>query len=340
VATQFETAILEEANEAAWDALVAAAPCGTVFQSTRWLRIVARAFGRTPRVIGVFRNGTLVGGCPVYERRLLGFLVSDPPLLAGYAGPVLHLPDILRTGRVGSEAEQTLAALEQALRARYASVRIVAPPGLTDARPFLWAGWAVVPRYTYRLALRPREALIGDFEQGARRRARRGEAAGWRAVHVSKLDGSENTYASAYRRHGAGPPVPQSILRALLPELLKAGLARASELLDPTGRAHAFEVHALDERAAYALLSGTDEPALRDGGAVLLKLEAMHDVGQRVSEFDFLGANTPSIATFKRAFGGTLTPYWEASRTTAAAVTLLGARRLLARATRPLRRSG
>src|SRR5262245_17745681 len=78
VATRLECAFLEGDALATWDALVDRVPNGTIFHSRRWTEIIAGAFARRARVLGVFRNGVLIAGTPLYERRTTGLVIANP----------------------------------------------------------------------------------------------------------------------------------------------------------------------------------------------------------------------------------------------------------------------
>ncbi len=339
MATQFEAWFLAGSEHEAWDAFVLRARCGTIFQQSAWVRLIAEVFGRRPRILGVRRNGLLVGGCPLYERRVLGLPFADPPVLAGYTSVLVDLPESQRAGRLTSETEQILAALEAALHREFAHVRLVNDPELLDARPFLWSGWAVTPRFTYRLPPVPPDARLQQFEHNVRKKIRKAQEAGFTVHQVDGIDEVLATYAQAYRRHGTAPPVPQAILRAVVERVLAAGLGRAYVVRDAGGTSHGFQLLLLDRAHAYALFAGADPECLREGGFSLLLSHLLDDLSATCHVFDFMGANTPPIAAFKRSFGGTLVAYWETSRATLPARALLAARSLAARARAVIGRS-
>ena len=61
-----------------------------------------------------------------------------------------------------------------------------------------------------------------------------------------------------------------------------------------------------DDRAAYAWLVGSP----RGTAATRLFDDALARARAHAQTFDFFGANTPSLALFKKAFGGALTPFY------------------------------
>lgn len=332
MATEIEARFLAEAERETWDAFVARAHAGTIFHQSAWVRLIAETFGRRPRVLGVHRNGVLIAGCALYERRVLGLRFADPPVLAGYSGVLVDLPESQRAGRLTSETEQILTALEAALHREFAHVRLINDRALLDARPFLWSGWTVTPRFTYLLPAVPSEERLQQFEHNVRKKIRKAQEAGLTVHQVDGIDEVLATYALAYRRHGSAPPVPQAVLRAVVEGALAARLGRAYVVRDAGGTSHGFQLLLFDRAHAYALFAGADPECLRDGGFSLLLARVLDELSASGHAFDFMGANTPPIAAFKRSFGGALVPYWEASRTTFPARALLAARSIAARA--------
>lgn len=331
MATKIEVAFLEEGHLGAWDALVERAPGGTLFHRSAWVRLLAEPFGRRARVLGVFRNGALVGGCPVYERRRLGLMLAKPPVLAGYAGALVDLPEYRRSGRATSESEQVLEALEKELRRCYDAVRLVNDPGFQDARPFQWGGWRATPRYTYRISGVPPGSILDTFEHNVRKKIRKAEEGGLSVHRVEVLDEVLGCYAASYQRHGTRPPVPQAVLKTVAEGVLAAGLGRAHVVRGPVGGSYAFQIDLEDDRTSYAWVAGSDPSHLTEGSFPLLIRHVVARVLESGRAFDFLGANTRSIAGFKRAFGGQLVPYVEVEYAGLPARFLLAARRLARR---------
>ena len=57
-----------------WDLLVEKAQPGTLFHTSQWLEICRDVLSRDLRIYGCFRNGELVGGCPLFVKNLKGIL--------------------------------------------------------------------------------------------------------------------------------------------------------------------------------------------------------------------------------------------------------------------------
>jgi len=112
----------------------------------------------------------------------------------------------------------------------------------------------------------------------------------------------------SYRRHDREPPAPPSRLYPLVESLIEHGLVRLWTATphrgeDPEG---VIGIAHDGRTAGYWLGGSVPGPAMTVLlGTVLTQLQK-----EGYALFDFVGANTPSIAVFKRQFGGDLTTYY------------------------------
>jgi len=314
VADRFETAFLEEDAFAEWDRLVERSPEGTVFQTARWFRILGDALEKEWRVLGCFKNGNLVGGCAGLLSRRAGLELWLPPMLTGYAGPVLGEPDQKRLCERNDETLRRGAAIEEALRRRFALAWMVHHPAAPDLRPYVWSGWEMIPRYTFLLRSAPAEKMRGALKHSLRKQIKKAERAGLRARPLEDLSGVAGLYAASYRRHGEPPPVSPEAIARWFARLSGEGAARAWAAEGEDGAPHAFLIAILDGDRAYHWVAGSDTDRIKEGGMPFLLWKTTEELAGVVSSIDMMGANTPTIAGFKTGFGGELVPYWETKR--------------------------
>ena len=114
-----------------------------------------------------------------------------------------------------------------------------------------------------------------------------------------------------YARSGTALDVDAAAARRLVQRLLATDAARAFGVRDSQGVALSAVVVAQDGRTAYYWIAGS-----RPGPGMTVLLAGLLPLLQRegFDTFDFVGANVPSIAEFKRRFGPQLTPYVFAQR--------------------------
>ena len=194
-----------------------------------------------------------------------------------------------------------LEALLGALEPRYR--RLLLLVSLQDPRPAQWRGWDVRPLFTYRLSPK---AAVATWSAATRRTYKKFAPA--YSVKESADSASEivSWCRQSYARQGRRLPAEPEALTGLVNRLRAAGCVR----LFTASRGGELEgglavLH--DGRTAHYWIAGSQPgPAMTVLVATVLRDLAASEVGT----FDFVGANTPSIAEFKRHFGPRLTPYY------------------------------
>lgn len=256
----------------------------------------ANAFGLTPRVMTVESDGGIAAAMPILGKRRGPFHAAALPPLAPAWRPLLAAPlseaathrrssplDQLLRSLIGSVDQATLALAED------------------DLRPYMWAGWTATPRSTYRLDLR------GDLAAGyssATRRTVRKDAASFEITDDALAADAVRLMLASYRRQGADLGLDEAAVVQLAETFTDAGLARTFVAREG-GEVRAAIVAAHDDRTAYYWIAGSVP-----GAAMTVLLDhALRQLAESgIETFDFCGANTPSIAEFKRRFGPSLAP--------------------------------
>lgn len=267
-----------------------------VFTSLRYAEAAGNVFGLTPQICfheedaallvhlkggGAFRR-IVVPPCTQYSALLL-----PTPLHAH----LIH--------RQQSPLDQLLDYAEQTSR----RADLLVP--LADPRTAQWRGWQVRPLFTYLIDL---PTSTENWSSGARRT--------WRSK-VSEYDIREDLAsaqqvidlcAKSYKRHGRSLPAQPAALEALTKAMgewarvfvaLRGNTPEAGLILLHDGHTAHYWIAGSLPGPAMTVLIGEVLPILsRDG----------------ITQFDFVGANTPSIAEFKRSFNPVLTQYYHLRR--------------------------
>lgn len=291
----------------AWAGLVGAAE-PSPFAPLAYAEAAAAAFGLRARAFGAEQDGALVGGVVAYEKRRGPYRLAVVPPLT----PVT--PFVLAEAPAAHDVHARatpLDALVAVLGRRFHAAAFRLPPALADARPFTWAGWRAEPRYTYAGPLRPAPERLAQAGGGVRKRVRRD--AGDFALHEDAGGAAalQRLEAEAYARQGAAPPVDPARQAAWLGALLASGAARLFVLRDAAGGAAGAQAVVTDGRAA-AFVSGASRP----GSAMTVMTHLVCDrlYADGVRGLDLVGANRPSGAEFKRAFGLPLVQQFRVTR--------------------------
>ena len=296
--------IVDVATGDEWDDFVRLSVGSMPFATSAWLDC-ARAAGGDPVIHGCFRRGELVGavsGLAVGRGR--GSRLVTPPLLphGGFLYRAVHsdTPARRESGR-----NSAAASLIQFLSSTYASSRLTHAPELTDIREFAWAGWDVQPRYTYRLDLGDRQRVWQGLERRTRAVIRKAEEADFLFKRLDDPQLLRRQYELVYSDR---PPVEAALVERLVAAAQEAGLTEMYVVEAANGQAASAVVFARGSDCVYAWVAGAD-PAFRDSGATsLLYWKFLEQTS--FGHFDFVGANIPGIALFKRGFGGELVTYY------------------------------
>ncbi len=287
-------------DDARYLALWTASPQRSPFSHPGAVEAYGAAFGLRVRVLGIpAEDGALVAAAPVFEKRRGPFVASALPPLCPVHTPLLAA----RPSDASVHARTTpLDALLAAFGSRYAQATFHLAATLPDVRPFPWAGWAVAPRSTYTLD------LCGDLEAGfstaVRRTLRRDAGAFDIAEGIAPVPDLARLVDAAYARSAARLGVRPATTTALVRALAVAGLARVVAAVRG-GVAEAVVAVASDGETAFYWIAGSvPGPAM----TVLLGALLPRLATEGVHRFDFCGANTPTIAEFKRRFGPVLAP--------------------------------
>jgi hypothetical protein len=204
-----------------------------------------------------------------------------------------------------------LTSLADHLSREYDSVAVHFPPAISDVRPFQWRRWETKPFYTYVLSIG--EGTISDaFSDGSRRLFDRHR--GQYETIRTDLDGTRDAVtlcARSYARHGRSFGLIESDVQAAADRLIDEGLAACFSAVDTeSGEADAAVILLLGSETAYYWVAGS-----KPGASMTVLVGEMGDrlAELGISRLDMIGANTPSIAEFKRRLGGTLVPYFRAT---------------------------
>ena len=292
----------------AWERLLAQSAQATAYADFRFAARVEEALGLPAFVAAVWEDDEVRAGALVFEKRRGPYRAAALPPLVQYVSPLLD--GELRETDVHHH-RSPLDALLGLVAAEFHQATFVLHPSLGDVRPFQWQGWQVDPAFTYRLDLQATDAVTSGWSSNPKRTLKK-EAGAFvcetgREWVPNALALVEASHARQEQPLGLAPDAA----RALAHGLAEDGLVR-SFVAHRGGIAEAGLLVLSDGRTAHYWLAGSAPgPAMTVLlGHVLARLQE-----EGVAYFDFVGANTPSIAEFKRRFGSDLVPYFRARHT-------------------------
>jgi len=255
------------------------------------------------RWVGVFEGGTVCAVAPFIVRSRRGIVRWRNPAPAPFGG-------LLTLAAQPSESlwRDCLAALAAEMPGLANGAELILAPGRIDARALCWAGWEAAPHYNYAHRIEGADALSRAAEDSVRRQARKAAAAGCVLKHgLAGLDAILAIWGETRARQGLPDYVPDATWRAI------AGLPGASVVWveSGSGRVEAGAIFAgAGERVSYLLGASRShgEGESGSGAPSLLHLEAarFHFEQRGAFTLDWCGANTASVAQFKKKFRPTL----------------------------------
>lgn len=292
---------------AAWDEFVRTATGRTVFSTSEWLECAQQAIGRPVRIYGCYHKGNLVAGVTGIERKQGPFRLYTTPDLCPHGG-FLYAPVASESpAKPESEHSSATKVLAAFLTRRYHSVQLAHAPAIVDMREFIWSDWEVQPRYTYYIPLDDPEAIWGRMERRVRTVIRKAENEGFGCRQGADTEQLRRLYELVYAGQPGRAPVAPEVVERFAAAAQQKGLTETHLVESTSGEAASIVVFAHGIDCVHAWVAGAD-PAFREGGATSLLYWKFLEQAN-ASRFDFVGANIPAIAFFKRGFGGELVAY-------------------------------
>lgn len=286
-----------------WVALSERSPLRSPFSEIPFLRAAAAAAeGLRTRIHFVEEDGQDVAGCALHWRRRGPYAEIVIPPFTAYSALLIGTP----AGESEVHARSTpFDRLLKSIEASYDVLRIHLPPGVDDVRSAIWSGWSDRPLYTYVRDLDPAADPAHGWSSGTARTFRKHRDA------YETIDPGSHACAAlcaeSYARGGRPSPLRHERLRRLIEDLsTEEALVRFGARHRTSGDVDASVAVLRQGRAAYYWVAGS-----RPGPAMTVLVgDMLYALASRgVEHFDFLGANTPSIAEFKRRFGCRLVRY-------------------------------
>jgi hypothetical protein len=316
VAAEFVTRFLEEEDYPRWTTLLAAAPGGGPYSRPDYVQALCRATGGRMRVMVAERDGRILGGITLYERRnRFGWFVQ-PRRLLYYNGIVLMRHESTYPSQRTSLDLQTLTALGRSLAgAGYARLRLKSRV-LQDVRVFREKGWSADPTYTYVVDLSDPAAAWARVDKNLRRLVGRCQEQGFSVGADDDFEPFFRLHEETHLRKGAPLYLPREAFRDFFGELRAKGLARLYHARSSDGRVAASQlVLAGDHPVTHTVAAGTDEAFLNAGVSAFLRWKVFEHLAQDgYKANDLTDAELNPVTHFKSQLGGQLELNLEVSR--------------------------
>lgn len=155
---RYSLQIADDSSADKWNNYIKSSSHGTIFHTWQWLKIMEKHANSVFYPLKIFKGTSHIANYPLFikQKGCLKFGLSPTSnTYSLYLGPVLQNYDSYVQKRkedylVGIQSEIDRFLFSH-LKCNY--VRLRTTPGIADSRPLIWAGYRVVPNYTYRLDL-------------------------------------------------------------------------------------------------------------------------------------------------------------------------------------------
>jgi len=274
---------------------------GTVFAERRWLTL----FDGKSRLLGLFDGSDrLVGAFPIPQSKKMGFPITRRQPFTPFSGP--YYSEQLLQSRQAFKAHRLFLSeiCSFFTREKTAFCRLSLDPSVSDALPFRWKGYKVIPSYTYRIWLEKSENDIRSGFSSTRRRNIR--AAHRDSISIEPL--SKRTFARQK------VSVSNGLIDRILYQYASPSNSFAFAAFNQ-GRPIACVFCVYDRKSAYYLMGGYDPSSAHHGaGAACMEAAIFKAKSLGLEIFDFEGSIIPAIERYIQGFGGRLTPYFTINR--------------------------
>lgn len=301
---------LTSGEDEIWDDLVGHSTQGNFFQSSAWLKVVNEI--QTVRRVGVFEGDDLIGGCSFILRRRMGIVILSNTWFAPYHGMMVRDMEIDHSIDVQAASREVIRAIAEFSLSQAGKVVMINAPEFHDIREFVSMGWKCGVRYTYRSALEDIDTLEKRFRSAARRQINKARKMEIKVVESNDAALFYSLYKKTFQRQEMDVPAREDFFERLLKQIEKDDCGRLFVTVDKEGRSLAGALVTWDEKRGYFAFGGSNPEYWQTGSTLLLHGEIMRYLAKErhLPEYDWVGANTPSLIQFKRNFNPTLHAYY------------------------------
>jgi hypothetical protein len=295
-----------------WDLLVEKAKPGTLFHTSQWLEICRDVLSKDLRIYGCFRNGELVGGCPLFVKNLKGILKigSSTCNMTDYCGPLIKESASSKASKRVQETHEILNPLREFLcKQDFDSIHLVFSPGLEDVRPFTWNGWDSKVHYTHHLNLK--ENVDNNISRKIRRELKSAAEAGLKTRIWNDPETYYGLLSMVYEKQNLEPPVPREFFERVFNLIREKDVGYMFVSETPEGEAVAAHLNLYGKKCTVTWSSALNPSFNRMGPNALLYYNEFLDLQSRNFEYmNVMAGNVPRFADFIMGFSPDLVPYY------------------------------
>ncbi len=304
--------INDEADFERWDRFVADSPQSNPFATSHWLKAVSHALDINTDLWVTAGGEEWLAGVPIYYRQRFGRKAAVLPPLTPYNSYLYRPATGSYPSKTTSEHIAITRSLSGAVIKHYSRLSHLLFPTIDDIRPWSWAGWNAIPRYTYHLE--PDKDL--PVSHAIRKHMKKCDKAGFSISFDWDLEKFWSIYQVTQQRQVFGIGMSRESFFALADTMHENGLAWMASAVSPEGEAAAARIELAIPGTAgiFDWVAGSLPKFLSTGVNPWLMMQIAAKAREEGYRFwDLCGADFEAIARFKSEFGGKLIHYFQIS---------------------------
>lgn len=295
-----------------WDLLVDKAQPGTLFHTSQWLEICRDVLAKDLRIYGCFRNGELVGGCPLFVKNIKGILkvATSTCDMTSYSGPLIKEGASSKASKRVHETHGILNLLREFLcKQGFDSIHLTFSPGFEDIRPFTWNGWDSTVHYTHYLNLK--ENVDNNISRKIRKELKTATEEGLKTRVWNDPETYYHLLSIVYEKQNLAPPLPREFFERVFKLIQEKDIGYMFVSETPEGEAVAAHLNLYGKKCTVIWTSALNPDFGLLGPNALLYYNEFLDLKSRNFEYmNVMAANIPIFADFIMSFSPELIPYY------------------------------
>ncbi|MCO5383130.1 MAG: GNAT family N-acetyltransferase [Methanosarcina barkeri] len=295
-----------------WDLIVEKVQPGTLFHTSQWLEICRDVLAKDLRIYGCFRNGELVGGCPLFIKNIKGMLkvATSTCDMTSYSGPLIKESASSKASKRVQETHEILNPLREFLcKQGFDSIHLTFSPGFEDIRPFTWNGWDSTVHYTHYLNLK--DNVDNNTSRKIRRELKTATEAGLKTRALNDPETYYRLLSMVYEKQNLEPPLPREFFERVFKLIQEKDIGYMFVSETPEGEAVAAHLNLYGKKCIVTWTSALNPAFGRLGPNALLYYHEFLDLQSRNFEYmNVMAANISKFADFIMGFSPELIPYY------------------------------
>lgn len=304
--SELEAREIKEDEVDSWDRLVHESGQGSLFSTSLWMDVLNMYPGGKARILGIFSSDEIIGGILLYERKKAFLNIMAYPPLTPFTSIILKQATSSRFSKIEGSQKKIIHAISGCL-SKYNFAALQLHPSIKDIRPLLWMGWRSSAAYTYEIDLSDIGQLWSRIGKDAKYEISKAESSGIEIAEDGDIEEFLVLYEKTFSKQNLNAPLNLEFIKKMYKFLKSKNRCRLYVAYKENAALSAALV-VWDGKKAYYLLAAS-EPDSKLGTNYMLLWHIIKHIPENLKALDFVGANIPNIAKFKREFATNLVNY-------------------------------